>query len=88
MNEADTAKVLSHPLRPVILNALDGRTASPSVLAKELKVPLGTMAYHVRQLHDMQMVKLVKRTPRRGAVEHHYRALVRVKMTVKPIKED
>jgi hypothetical protein len=32
------------------------------------------VSYHVRQLADLGLIKLVKRTPRRGAIEHHYRA--------------
>jgi DNA-binding MarR family transcriptional regulator len=53
---------------------LEQRTASPSELADELDAPLGTVSYHVRELARFGLVKLVKRTPRRGAIEHHYRA--------------
>ena len=67
-------KALAHPLRVRILNLLDERTASPSELADELGAPLGNVSYHVRQLASFGLIKLVKRTPRRGAIEHHYRA--------------
>jgi DNA-binding transcriptional ArsR family regulator len=70
-------KALTHPLRIQILAALDERTASPSELADELKAPLGNVSYHVRQLAALGLIKLVKRTPRRGAIEHHYKAVGR-----------
>ena len=70
-------KALTHPLRIQILAALDERTASPSELAEELHAPLGNVSYHVRQLAGLGLIKLVKRTPRRGAIEHHYKAVAR-----------
>jgi DNA-binding transcriptional ArsR family regulator len=74
-------KALTHPLRVEILRALEERTASPSELAEEIGAPLGNVSYHVRQLHGLGLIKLVKRTPRRGAIEHHYKALVQPPMT-------
>jgi DNA-binding transcriptional ArsR family regulator len=74
-------KALTHPLRIQILAALDERTASPSELADELKAPLGNVSYHVRQLAALGLIKLVKRTPRRGAIEHHYKAVGRPQIT-------
>lgn len=56
-----------------ILGALERRTASPSELAAELDVPLGTVSYHVRRLAAAGLIKLVKEARRRGAVEHYYR---------------
>jgi DNA-binding transcriptional ArsR family regulator len=70
-------KALSHPLRMRALTILNQRVASPSELAEELGEPLGSVAYHVRMLLDLGFVELVKTTPRRGAVEHHYRATER-----------
>jgi DNA-binding transcriptional ArsR family regulator len=67
-------KALAHPLRVRILTLLDKRTASPTELAEELGAPLGNVSYHVRQLASFGLIKLVKRTPRRGAIEHHYKA--------------
>jgi DNA-binding transcriptional ArsR family regulator len=66
------AKALAHPLRTRILAALENRTASPTDLAAELEAPLGVVSYHVRRLHSLRFLKLVKRVPRRGAVEHYY----------------
>lgn len=65
-------KALAHPLRVRILGALERRTASPNELAEELGAPLGNVSYHVRQLASAGLLKLVRETPRRGAVEHYY----------------
>jgi len=75
------AKALAHPLRTRILAALEDRTASPSQLADELGAPLGVVSYHVRRLAALRFLKLVKRVPRRGAVEHYYTAVARPRIT-------
>ena len=74
-------KALAHPLRVRILGMLEDRTASPSELAEELEAPLGNVSYHVRQLAALGLIKLVKKTPRRGAIEHHYKAEARPQIT-------
>lgn len=74
ITDPSVAKALAHPLRSQILAALEQRTASPSQLAAELDVPLGVLSYHVRRLTALGFLKLVKRVPRRGAVEHYYAA--------------
>lgn len=75
------AKALAHPLRTRILAALEDRTASPSELAAELDAPLGVLSYHVRRLSALGFLKLVKRVPRRGAVEHYYTATAGPRIT-------
>jgi hypothetical protein len=45
------------------------------MLATELGVPLGNVAYHVRRLDELDLIKLVKVTRARGALEHHYTAI-------------
>jgi DNA-binding transcriptional ArsR family regulator len=70
-------KALAHPLRHRLLAAMSEREASPSELAAELGEPLGNVAYHVRMLETLGCIELVRTTPRRGALEHHYRAIVR-----------
>ena len=57
---------------------LDGRTASPNQLARELGLPLGRVSYHIRLLHDLGAIELVGTEPRRGALEHFYRAVTTV----------
>src|SRR5215211_6464722 len=72
------AKALSHPLRPRILQRLDdGGVASPNQLAEALGERLGNVSYHVRILRELRLVELVRTAPRRGALEHFYRATVR-----------
>ncbi|HEX8073420.1 MAG TPA: helix-turn-helix domain-containing protein [Thermoleophilaceae bacterium] len=75
------AKAYAHPLRIHILGMLDDRVASPSEIASELDAPLTHVSYHVRQLAGLGLIKLVRTTPRRGAVEHHYTAQIRPKVT-------
>src|SRR3954454_8746655 len=74
-------KAMSHPLRIRILALLTERTASPVELAEWLDASLGVVAYHVRTLHRFGMIDLVKETRVRGAVEHHYRAKVRPRVS-------
>ena len=74
-------KAMSHPLRIRILALLTERVASPVELAEWLDASLGVVAYHVRTLHRLGMIELVKETRVRGAVEHHYRAKERPRVS-------
>jgi DNA-binding transcriptional ArsR family regulator len=69
------AKAMSHPLRARILAQLRGDEASPRELAARLDAPLSTVAYHVRVLVTLDLVRLVGQEPRRGSVEHFYKAV-------------
>ncbi|MDA0140199.1 winged helix-turn-helix domain-containing protein [Solirubrobacter deserti] len=71
-------RAISHPLRHRLLGMLDGRTASPNQLARELDLPLGRVSYHIRLLNDLGAIELVRTEPRRGALEHFYRAVTTV----------
>jgi DNA-binding transcriptional ArsR family regulator len=71
------AKALAHPLRVQLLAALNQGVASPNELAKKLGEPLTNVSYHVRMLHDLGCIELVETEPRRGALEHYYRAVMR-----------
>jgi DNA-binding transcriptional ArsR family regulator len=71
------AKALAHPLRLEILRHLGDRTASPSQIAAEIGAPLTNVSYHVRKLRSLGLIKLVRKTPKRGVVEHHYSATPR-----------
>jgi hypothetical protein len=51
------------------------RAASPVQLAQRLDATLGTIAYHVRTLHDLGLIELTATRQRRGATEHVYQAL-------------
>jgi DNA-binding transcriptional ArsR family regulator len=73
--DPDLAKALSHPLRQRILERLNAAgEASPNELAGVLGAPLGNVAYHVRMLVALGCVELTRTRPRRGALEHYYRA--------------
>src|SRR3954447_9506977 len=76
-SEARIAKALAHPLRARILQRLGERVASPADLAVELGAPLGVVSYHVRMLRDYECVELLRTEPRRGALQHFYRATAR-----------
>src|SRR3954447_16231535 len=72
---------MSHPLRVRILAMLQERKASPVELAEWLGARLGTVAYHVRTLHELGLIELVDETRVRGAVAHHYRAKERPRVS-------
>jgi DNA-binding transcriptional ArsR family regulator len=74
--EATQHKALGHPLRLRILESVIERgEASPLTLSRQLRQPLSTVSRHVRVLRDLGFVELTRTEPRRGAVEHFYRAV-------------
>jgi DNA-binding transcriptional ArsR family regulator len=81
LSDQRVVKALAHPLRVQILSLLEQQTASPSELSAELRVPLGNVSYHVRQLQSFGLIRLVRTTPRRGSIEHHYELVARPDIT-------
>ena len=73
----DLVKALAHELRVEILTILNERVASPNELSKELNEGISQVSYHVKVLKDYGTIRMVKTVPRRGAVEHYYRATSR-----------
>jgi DNA-binding transcriptional ArsR family regulator len=71
------AKALSHPMRSRILAILNEQVASPNEIAQMIDERLPNVSYHVRALHDLGCIELVRTAQRRGAIEHYYRALKR-----------
>jgi len=72
------ARANTHPLRVSILEVLSldgGRTLSPKDLSEELQAPLSTVNYHVTELRDSELIKVVDEQQVRGAIEHFYRAV-------------
>lgn len=57
-----------------LLAALEKEAASPKMLATRFQLPIGTVAYHIKTLHDLGVLTLDHTRQRRGAVEHYYRA--------------
>lgn len=69
-------KALSDERRVRILAILCERLASPKEVAAELKEELPQISYHVKVLQTCGLIVLDHEIPRRGAVEHYYRAAV------------
>jgi DNA-binding transcriptional ArsR family regulator len=77
MSDADVLKALNHPVRRKVMAALDAGIASPKELAGQLGLSIPNVSYHVGILRDLGLIKVVRETPRRGAVERHYKATSR-----------
>jgi hypothetical protein len=57
-----------------ILRLLSEKVSSPNKMSAELRERLGTISYHTRVLLESDCIEEVRSEPRRGAVEHFYRA--------------
>lgn len=72
------SRALAHPVRIEILRALlEQEPGTPSGFAAALEIPLGVASHHVRRLRDLRLIRIARRTHRRGAVQHHYRLVDR-----------
>jgi DNA-binding XRE family transcriptional regulator len=72
------SRALAHPVRVEILRALlEQEPGTPSGFAAALEIPLGVSSHHVRRLRDLRLIRIARRTHRRGAVQHHYRLVDR-----------
>jgi DNA-binding transcriptional ArsR family regulator len=58
-----------------LLAALESEAASPKMLSARFGVPIGTVAYHVKKLYELELLELSHTRQRRGVVEHYYRAV-------------
>jgi DNA-binding transcriptional ArsR family regulator len=68
-------RVLAHPLRQQLLIMLHKHgVSSPRELAERAGERLPNVSYHMRVLRDAGCIELVREEPRRGAIEHFYRA--------------
>lgn len=68
------AKALSHDVRARALRLIVTAPTSPKAIAEELGLDLRGVAYHVRVLRNLGCIEPVEMRPRRGAIEHVYRA--------------
>jgi DNA-binding transcriptional ArsR family regulator len=66
-----------HPLKVAILMLLAAspEPLSPRTLAERLDMPVENTAYHVRTLHEKELIRLARKRPVRGTVEHFYALL-------------
>lgn len=68
-------KALDHVLRQHILLAAVQGEVSPNKLSRALDEGLSQVAYHVKVLsNDCGIIEETRREPRRGVIEHFYRA--------------
>jgi DNA-binding transcriptional ArsR family regulator len=74
VNDVRVVKAIAHPIRVAALTLLEDRVLSPKELAEEIGAPLPLVSYHVRQLEHFGLIELVRTTPRRGTLQHFYRA--------------
>lgn len=75
-------KAIGHPVRLDALRLITAKgTASPAEIAREIKLPIGNVAHHVRVLEDCGCVEEVDTRQVRGAVEHYFRATQRANVT-------
>jgi DNA-binding transcriptional ArsR family regulator len=70
-------KALAHPVRVLALAILNERVASPNAIAQEIGEGVGHVSYHIKVLKECECIEMVDTVPRRGAVEHYYRATAR-----------
>ena len=68
---------MGHPVRNDALSILNERVASPNEISKELGESVGHVSYHIKVLKECDCIELVDTAPRRGAMEHYYRATSR-----------
>jgi DNA-binding transcriptional ArsR family regulator len=74
-------KAMGHPVRNDALSILNERVASPNEISKELGESVGHVSYHIKVLKECECIELVDTAPRRGAMEHYYRATSRAFLT-------
>jgi DNA-binding transcriptional ArsR family regulator len=73
--DASALKALGHPLRMQMLTLIAERgEASPVEMSRVLGRSLATVSHHARVLRDSGYIELSRTQPRRGALEHFYRA--------------
>lgn len=72
--EARLVRALDHPLRRRILKRalVEGGQFSPRDLSVEWSEPLSNLAYHIRVLSELGVIKLTATRPVRGSTQHFY----------------
>jgi DNA-binding transcriptional ArsR family regulator len=75
LRDPDVLRSLAHPTRMKIYTAMVDEPLSSKDLAERFEQPLARVSYHVRTLADAGLLRAVRQTRRRGAIETHYRAI-------------
>jgi DNA-binding transcriptional ArsR family regulator len=68
----ELVKALSHPIRMQILQALQGRVASPAEISEEIGERVGVVSYHTSLLVQVGYLQLVERKRRGGGIENFF----------------
>jgi DNA-binding transcriptional ArsR family regulator len=79
------ARALAHPTRVTILRDLLRPSAailarSPAELARDHDIAVSNVSFHMHALEELGAVKLTRTRPKRGSVEHFYRATGKVRL--------
>jgi hypothetical protein len=71
--DQNLVKVLAHPIRVCILEAMQGRVVNSVGLTLEFgSESLGVLAFHVKTLEKYEAIEEVDNAKRRGTFEHFY----------------
>jgi DNA-binding transcriptional ArsR family regulator len=70
--DLELARALSHPVRLEILQALQGRIASPAELSREIDRRPAVVSYHASTLLSCGCLELVHSRGREGAIENFF----------------
>ena len=70
--DQELVRALSHPVRLEILQALQGRIASPAELSQEIDRRPAIVSYHANTLVSCGCIELVHSRGRRGAIENFF----------------
>ena len=70
--DQELTRALSHPIRLEILQALQGRIASPAEISREIDQRPGVVSYHASTLLRCGCLELVHSRGRRGAIENFF----------------
>jgi DNA-binding transcriptional ArsR family regulator len=74
VTDARVVRALAHPIRVAALALFAEQVLSPKEVAERLDVTLPLASYHVRQLQQFGLIELVRTAPRRGTLQHFYKA--------------
>jgi DNA-binding transcriptional ArsR family regulator len=70
--DQELSRALSHPVRVEILQALEGRIASPAELSREIDRRPAVVSYHAATLLRCGCLQLVHSRGRRGSIENFF----------------
>lgn len=70
--DQELVRALSHPVRLEILQALQGRIASPAELSREIDQRPAVVSYHAGTLLRCGCLELVHSRGQRGAIENFF----------------